>query len=43
MKAAEPVKAAQDYRLTVQIRELDGLIMTITEKAKEVRNILKAL
>ena len=43
MKAAEPVKAAQDYRLTVQIRELDGLIMTITEKAKEVRKILKAL
>jgi len=42
-KAAEPVKAAQDHRLTVQIRELDGLIKTVTEKAEDVRGILRTL
>ncbi len=41
--AAEPVKAAQDHRLRCQIRELDGLIRTVTEKAEDVRRLLKTL
>jgi hypothetical protein len=40
LKAAEPVKAAQDHRLRCQIRELDGLIETVTKKAEDVRRIL---
>jgi hypothetical protein len=43
LKAAEPVKAAQDHRLRCQIRELEGLIKTITAKADEVRGILRTL
>ena len=43
LKAAEPIKKAQDYRLTVQIRELDGLIKTYTEKEEEIRGILQTL
>ncbi len=43
MKAAEPVKAAQDHRLRCQIRELEGLIKTMSEKAEDVRKILNTL
>ena len=43
LQAAEPIKAAQDHRLSVQIRELDGLIATVTEKAEDVRKILRTL
>jgi hypothetical protein len=43
LKAAEPVKAAQDYRLRCQIRELEGLIKTVGEKEAEVRRILETL
>lgn len=40
LKAAEPVKAAADHRLRVQIRELEGLIKTLSEKQQSVRRIL---
>jgi hypothetical protein len=43
LKAAESVKAAQDYRLRCQIRELEGLIKTVGEKEAEVRRILETL
>ena len=43
LKAAEPIKAAQDHRLRCQIRELEGLIKTVTAKAEDVRCILKTL
>jgi transcription initiation factor TFIIIB Brf1 subunit/transcription initiation factor TFIIB len=43
LKAAESVKAAQDHRLRTQICELEGLITTMTEKAEDVRKILKTL
>jgi hypothetical protein len=43
LKAAEPVKAAQDHRLRCQIRELEGLITTVTKKAEDVRGILRTL
>ncbi|MEI8197062.1 MAG: hypothetical protein WCI73_14275 [Phycisphaerae bacterium] len=43
MKAAEPVKAAQDHRLRCQIRELEGLIETVGDKADDVRRILATL
>ncbi len=43
LKAAEPVKAAQDHRLRCQIRELEGLIKTVTEKAEDVRRLLRTL
>ena len=43
LKAAEPVKAAQDHRLRCQIRELEGLITTVTEKAEDVRRLLRTL
>jgi len=43
LKAAEPIKAAQDHRLRCQIRELDGLIKTVTEKADGIRKILRTL
>jgi len=41
LKAAQPVKAAQDHRLSFRIRELDGLIATVTEKEEAIRNILR--
>ncbi|MGA2324565.1 MAG: hypothetical protein ABSG22_12055 [Sedimentisphaerales bacterium] len=43
LKAAEPVKAAQDHRLRSRICELEGLITTMTEKAEDVRRILATL
>jgi hypothetical protein len=43
LKAAEPVKAAQDHRLRCQIREVEGLITTVTEKAEDVRRLLRTL
>lgn len=43
LKAGEPVQAAQDHRLRCQIRELDGLIKTYTDKAEDVRRILRTL
>ena len=43
LQAAEPIKAAQDHRLRCQIRELEGLITTVTEKAEDVRRLLRTL
>jgi hypothetical protein len=43
LKAAKPIKAAQDHRLSVQIRELDGLIATMTKKVDDVRRLLRTL
>lgn len=43
IRAAEPTKAAQDHRLRCQIRELDGLIETVTERAEKLRGILRNL
>lgn len=43
VKTAESVKAAQDHRLRCQIRELDGLIKTVTEKAEAVRRLLRTV
>ena len=43
LKAAQPVKAAQDHRLRCHIRDLEGLITTVTEKAEDVRGILRTL
>ena len=43
LEAARLRKAAQDHRLGVQIRELDGLIETVTEKAEDICRILKTL
>lgn len=43
MKAAEPIKAAQDYRLRVQIRELESQAAMIMEKEKDVRCLLSTL
>lgn len=43
MTTAERKKAAEDHRLSIQIRELDGLIRTVEQKAAEVRRILAAL
>jgi len=43
LKAAEPLKAAEDHRLRCQIRELEGLAKTIGEKEADVRRILATL
>ena len=43
LKAAEPLKAAQDHRLRCQIRELEGLAKTVGEKEADVRRILATL
>jgi len=43
LRAAEPVKAATDHRLRVQIRELESLIKTLSEKQENVRRILATL
>lgn len=43
LKAAEPVKAAQDYRLRVQIRELESQAKMIMEKEVDVRHLLATL
>ncbi len=40
LKAAEPIKAAQDHRLRCQIRELESLAKTVAEKEADVRRIL---
>jgi hypothetical protein len=40
LKAAEPLKAAEDHRLRIQIRELESLAKTIDAKAAEVRQLL---
>lgn len=40
LKAAEPLKAAQDHRLRTQIRELESLAKTIGEKEAEVTRLL---
>jgi len=42
-KAAELKKAAQDHRLRCQIRDLEGLIETVTEKAEDDRKTLRTL
>jgi len=43
LKAAEPLKAAEDHRLRCQIRELGGLAKTVGEKEADVRRILATL
>ena len=43
LKAAEPVKAAADHRLRVQIRELESLLKTLGERQEDVRRILATL
>ena len=43
MKDAERKKAAEDHRLRVQIRELEGEINAVGEKVAEVRQILTTL
>lgn len=41
--AAERMKAAEDHRLRYQIRELEGLTKTVSEKEADVRRILATL
>ena len=43
MRDAERKKAAEDHRLRVQIRELEGEIKAVGDKAADVRRILTAL
>lgn len=43
LKAAERSKAAEDHRLRLQIRELEGLAKTVAAKEAEVRRILATL
>ena len=43
LKAAEPVKAAEDHRLRVQIRELESQAKMIMEKEIDVRSLLATL
>jgi hypothetical protein len=43
MKIAERKKAAEDHRMRVQIRELEGEIKAVSEKAADVRRILATL
>ncbi len=43
LRAAAPLKAAEDHRLRCQIRELEGWIKTIGEKEAGVRRILATL
>jgi hypothetical protein len=43
LRAAEPIKAAEDHRLRCQIRELEGLAKTVGEKEADVRRILATL
>ena len=43
LRAAEPLKAAEDHRLRSQIRELEGLAKTVTGKEADVRRILATL
>ena len=43
LKAAERSKAAEDHRLRVQIRELEGLAKTVGEREADVRRILATL
>jgi hypothetical protein len=43
LKAAEPLKAAEDHRLRCQIRELEGLAKTVGEKKADVRRLLATL
>jgi len=43
LEDAVPLKAAQDHRLRVQIRELEGEIKAVNEKAANVRGILATL
>ncbi|WP_310452257.1 hypothetical protein [Sulfuritalea sp.] len=40
LKAAEPLKAAEDHRLRVQIRELESCAKTVSDKEAEVRRLL---
>jgi hypothetical protein len=43
LRAAVPLKEAEDHRLRVQIRELEGLIKTVGDKAADVRRIMETL
>ena len=42
-KAAEIAKAAQDHRLSCQIRELESLAKTVGEKEAEIRQLMTSL
>jgi hypothetical protein len=43
LKGAERTKSAEDHRLRLQIRELEGLAKTVGEKEADVRRILATL
>jgi len=43
LRAAEPLKAAEDHRLRCQIRDLEGSIKTVSEMEEEVSRILRKL
>lgn len=43
LKIAEPLKAAEDHRLGVQIRELESCAKTVDEQEAEVRRLLAKL
>jgi hypothetical protein len=43
LKTAEPLKAAEDYRLRIQIRECESLAKTVGEKEAETRRLLATL
>lgn len=43
LKEAEPLKAAEDHRLRVRIRELESLAKTVGEEEAEVRLLLATL
>ena len=43
LKAADPLKAAQDHRLRCQIRELESLATTLGENEVKVRELLATL
>jgi hypothetical protein len=39
LKAAEPTKAAQDYRLRLNIRDAEASLKTLTEKSEAIRRL----
>ena len=43
LKAAEPIKGAEDYRLRLTIREVEALALTVTEKEAELSQLLARL
>jgi preprotein translocase subunit SecF len=43
LKAAEPLKAAQDHRLSVQIRDAEAAVKTIRKQMSSVQAVLDRL